>query len=641
MRFKNTWRALLATILLLPLLNACKKYLDVVPDNVATIENAFTMRKEAEKYLFTCYNYMPANGSPTANPAFAAGDEISYIFPFFDGAVQPPAYNIARGLQNIVSPYLNYWDGLSGGKKLYTGLRDCNIFLENIDRVPDMTVEEKNRWIAEVKFLKAYYHFYLVRLYGPIPMIRKNLPIDVNSDSAKVYREPIDSCFDYIVKLIDEAKEDLPVLLANEQDELGRITKPIALALKAKILVTAASPLFNGNADYSFYLDNRNVKLFNATKDDTKWVKAAQACKEAIQLCQEVGLKLYTYKPDITAFTLAPETIVQMSIRNAVAEKWNSEIIWGNTNSMTSALQIMNIPRGLDPAQAGNTSPRGQLAPPLKIAEMFYTKNGLPINEDKTWNYGGRYTLRTATAADRFNIEESYITANLHFDRENRFYANIAFDGGKWYGQGQYDDKLALTLKAKKGQASAQQVNFSFSTTGYWIKKLVHFQDVISSGSTLTIRDYPWPEMRLADLYLLCAEALNESEGPTPEALSWINLVRARAAIPSVEDAWTNFSTAPGTYQTKEGLRRIIHRERLIELAFEGQRFYDILRWKEALTTFNAPLTGWDISQESADAYYRPRAIFTQTFALKDYFWPLRESNQTINRNLVQSPGWQ
>lgn len=641
MRFKNTWQALLGAILLLPLLSSCKKYLDVVPDNVATIENAFTMRKEAEKYLFTCYNYMPSNGNPAANPAFSAGDEISYIYPFVDGAVQPPAYNIARGFQNITNPYLNYWDGLSTGKKLYSGLRDCNIFLENINRVPDMTVEEKNRWIAEVKFLKAYYHFYLVRLYGAIPLIKENLPIDVNSEAVRVYRDPVDSCFNYIVQLIDEGKDDLPTILANETDELGRITKPIVMAMKAKILVTAASPLFNGNSDFATYTDNRGVKLFSATKDDAKWTRAAQACKEAIDICHEIGLKLYVYKPDLSPFPLAPETLVQMSIRNAVAEKWNPEIIWGNTISMSSALQIMNIPRGLDPAQAGNTAPRGQLAPPLKIAEMFYTKNGVPINEDKTWNYEGRFGLRTATAAEKFNIEENYVTSAMHFDRENRFYADLAFDGGKWYGQGIYDDKIALTLKAKKGQASTQQVQFSYSTTGYWIKKLVHFQDVIGASSTLSIRDYPWPEMRLADLYLLCAEALNESAGPTPEALSWINLVRTRAAIPSVEDAWTNFAKNPASYQSKDGLRRIIHRERLIELAFEGQRYYDILRWKEAVETFNAPITGWDITQETADAYYRPRPIFNQTFGLKDYFWPIRELNITLNRNLVQSPGWQ
>lgn len=637
----NTIRLILWALMLSPFLGSCKKFLDVVPDNVATIENAFTMRKEAEKYLFTCYNYMPATGNATGNPAFFAADEISLIWPYVDGSIQPASFRIARGFQNIVAPYCNFWDGTQNGKDLFAGLRDCNIFLENIGKVPDISEEERRRWIAEVKVMKAYYHFYLVRLYGPIPLIKENLPIDAGQDAVKVFRDPIDSCFNYIEQLMDEAREDLPELLTNETDELGRITRPIALALKARMLVTAASPLFNGNADYASYKDSRGIPLFNPNKDDNKWVKAAQACKEAIELCHQVGLKLYTYKQNIQQYDLSPETVVQMSIRNALAEKWNTEIIWGNTNSMTSALQILNLPRGLDATLSDNTAPRGQLAPTIKMAEMFYTRNGLPINEDKTWDFAKRFTLRTGTAQEKYNIEEGYTTAALHFDRENRFYASMAFDGGKWYGQGKYDDDAIYTIKAKKGQAASQQVQFSFSTTGYWIKKLVHFEDIISpTGSTLTIKDYPWPEFRLADLYLLYAEALNEKDGPTTEALDWINKVRERAAIPSVQDAWTNFAKTPGTFQTKEGLRRIIHQERSIELAFEGQRFYDLRRWKEASEALNTPIAGWDIDQATPEAYYRVRTIFNQVFTQKDYFWPIQESNITVNRNLLQSPGW-
>ncbi|RPE14418.1 RagB/SusD family nutrient uptake outer membrane protein [Chitinophaga lutea] len=641
MKRQHIWKAVCWAMLIMPLLSACKKFLNVVPDNVATIENAFTMRKEAEKYLFTCYSYLPSSASVSANPAYAAGDEISYIWPFAASAAQPGGYNIARGLQNVTSPYVNYWDGLSGGKKLYNGLRDCNTFLDNISKVPDMTADEKRRWIAEVKFLKAYYHFYLVRLYGPIVLIKENLPIDVNSEQVRVYRQPVDSCFQYITQLIDEAKDDLPNIISNEIDELGRVTKPVALAIKARILVTAASPLFNGNPDYSSYADNRGVKLFSATKDDKKWADAVKACKEAVDLCHEVGLKLYTFKPDVVQFQLAPETITQMSIRNAFIEKWTPEVIWANTNSMTSEMQNLSFPRGLDQAQANSTAPRGQLAPPLKIVEMFYTKNGLPISEDKTWDYGKRYTLRTATAAEKFNIEENYTTVSLHFDRENRFYASIGFDGGKWYGQNYNDDKTCMTLKMKKGQSSSQQVQFSYSTTGYFTKKLLHFQSIVSSNSAVSIRNTPFPEMRLADLYLLYAEALNETEGPTGETLKWINLVRERAGIPSVQDAWTTYSKTPGAFQGKDGMRKIIHQERLIELAFEGSRFYDVRRWKEATELWNQPITGWDIEQSTAEAYYRVRPIFQQTFALKDYFWPLREQSITVNRNLVQSPGWQ
>lgn len=632
-KFNNIFKALL----LVALLSSCNKYLDFVPDNVARLENAFTMRKEAMKYLATCYSYMPQDASPSGNVAFTAGDELALIWPFIDNSMQADAYRIARGEQNIGDPMANYWNGTRGGRNMWAALRDCNIFLENIVKVPDMTEEERNRWIGEAKFLKAYYHFVLLRLYGPIPLIKTNLPIDADQSQVKIYRDPVDSCFNYIVQLIDEAKGDLPPIITNETEELGRITQLIALSFKAKVLVFAASPLFNGNADYNAYVDNRGTKLINTTKDDTKWEKAVVACQEAVDACTQAGLTLYKFVPTATQATLSPQTQAQLGIRNAVVEKWNTEIIWANTNSNGSGIQSFCYPRGLDPANT-STAPRGQMSPPLKIVENFYTKNGLPISEDKTWDYANRYQLRTAVNAERFNIEEGYQTAYLNFDREDRFYADLGFDGGKWYGVGKYDDKDIFTLKMKRGQSAAQQVQFSYSTTGYFVKKLLHYTTTITTTAT-SIKDYPWPEMRLADLYLLYAEALNEA-GRSADALIWINKVRDRANIPTVENAWTNFAKNPAGYTTKDGLRKIIHQERSIELAFEGHRYWDLLRWKEATDVLNQPIAGWDISQSAADAYYRVRVIFNQAFGQKNYFQPLRESNITINRNLVQSPGW-
>ncbi|WP_300601452.1 RagB/SusD family nutrient uptake outer membrane protein [Niabella sp.] len=620
-------------------LSSCKKFLDIIPDNIATIENAFALRNEAEKYLFTCYSYIPANGSMAGNPAFSAADEISLIYPL---TITAPAYGIARGNQSVVNPILNLWDGAGGtSKDLFGGIRDCNIFLENIYRVPDITEQERNRWIAEAKFLKAYYHFYLFRMYGPVPLIKVNLPVDAPASDAKIYREPVDSCVNYMVQLLDEAKNDLPLIVADPVNELGRITQGAAYMLKARILVTAASPLFNGNPDYVNFKDNRGIALFNSTADPSKWEKATLACKEALDICTNAGNNLYYFTPDASQTGLSTQTRTQMNLRNAVNEKWNPEIIWGNTNSMTSALQTNSIPRGLDPALISNTSPAGLISPTLNMVELFYSKNGLPITEDKTWNYANRYTLRTGTDAERYYIGLNYVTAQLNFDREPRFYASMGFDGGVWFGQGKTDDKNPFILQAKAGQAAAGVTVSAYSTTGYWTKKYVHYQDVIgSSNNTLSIQNYPWPEMRLADLYLMYAEALNESQGPVGEALNYLNQLRTRAGIPTVEEAWSQYSINPSAYTTKEGLRNIIHRERTVELAFEGSRFWDLKRWKEASGALNTPIMGWTLDQSTAQGYYQPRTIFTQTFGLKDYFWPVREGSININRNLVQNPGW-
>ncbi|MBC8052201.1 MAG: RagB/SusD family nutrient uptake outer membrane protein [Sphingobacteriaceae bacterium] len=626
---KYILQGIFTLFILLPL-GSCKKYLDVVPDNVATIDNAFTMRSQAEKFLFTCFSYMPRDGSLNDDPAFTGGDEMWQI------ATRVNYFDMARGLQNKVSPLGDRWP------VLYRGIRDCNIFLENIGKVPDLEDTERARWIAEVKFLKAYYHFYLLRMYGPIPLVKENLPIDADINAVKVVRAPVDECFAYIVQLLNEAKDGLPAVISNPGREMGRITQPIALSFKAQVLVTAASPLFNGNTDQSTLKNPDGTPLFNASYSKVKWDSAAVACRQAIELCHQVGIKLYTFTPDAAVPNLSPALKTQMNIRNSVAQKWNAEIIWANTQSNASSLQSL-VSTWWDPALVDGTTVRGELSPPLKIAEMFYTKNGVPINEDKTWNYSDRYGLRTAGVDDRYLIRQNYTTANLHFDREPRFYANLGFDGGVYYGQGRYDDanpSNLFYLEAKFKQRNGFGKPDFLTVTGYYIKKLVHYQNVIGNGLDYTVNSYPWPILRLADLYLLYAEALNESEGPVADVYTYTNLVRARAGLNTVEASWTASSTNPNKYQSKDGMRAIIQQERLIELSFEAKRFWDLRRWKTAEDVVNIPIKGWDIAQEQASAYYRPTVIFNQTFGTKDYFWPINESYIVTNRSLVQNLGW-
>lgn len=623
------------------MLGSCSKFLDVVPDDVATIENAFTSRTTTEKFLFTCYSYMPSHGSPAA-AGFLAGEEFWLPYPqipqFYSNAIFE---NIAMSNQSVTNTTLNYWDGENYGKPLYQGLRDCNIFLENIPNVLGIQERERRRWVAEVKFLKAYYHYWLVRMYGPIPIIKTNLGISSGVQEVQVKRDPVDSCFNYIVQLLDEAAPDLPEVIENENNEHGRITRSGLLSIKAEILVQAASPLFNGNADQAGLRNKDGEQLFNLTEDKEKWGKAVTACKAAIEACHAAGLKLYKYEPKVVTNELNERTIIQMGIRNSVTEKWNSEIVWGNTNSMADEIQRLSQAR-IDPTRPNNLGTRSLLAPPLKMAELFYTKNGVPIEEDVNWDYAGRYNLKTTTAADKFNLIENYETAGLHFDRENRFYADMAFDGAVWYGQGKFDDKNTWSVKAKTKQHAGKSGLSLYSITGYWPKKLVNFQNVIEAGDggPYTVVQYPWPVMRLANLYLLYAEALNEYSGPSGEAYRWINEVRARAGLQSVEISWSTHSRLSSKYTTKEGLRSIIQQERLIELAFEGQRYWDVRRWKRGRELFNTNIQGWDIQQDDAKLYYRVKTLYPKKFTSKEYFWPIKELNLIVNKKLVQNLGW-
>lgn len=642
---------LMISVLLLTAFSSCKKYLDIIPDNIPTIDNAFTLRNEAEKYLYTCYSFLPKDGDPTYNIGYMAGDEV--WIPYDQREFGPNAWQIARGSQNAADPYSNAWSSRRGGGGpqdrdglgyygLFTGIRNCNIFLANVKdptKVLDLRQDERERWIAEVQFLKAYYHFYLLRMYGPIPLVKSNIDISAAENDVRVKRAPFDEGVTYITSLLDSAAATLPLIIGDRGSELGRITKPIALAVKAKVLLMAASPLFNGNSDYTGFKDQDGISLFNTSYDANKWKLASDAAKAAIEAATAAGFKLYEFP--VSAFKLSDTTKRQMSIRNALTERWNAEHVWANPNSLAEGLQINAMAR--INTNIGVGTARQQLSVPIKIAEQFYTVNGVPINEDKTLNFNNKYSLRTAIRRERFHVKQGYTTARLNFDREPRFYADLGFDGGVWY---KYDsptssDSATYVLEGKSVQLAGANNYGWYNETGYFIKKVVDW-NMASTSSNISYRSYPWPQIRLADLYLMYAEALNETlSAPDGEVFDYINRVRKRAGLLDVQKAWTDYSSNPTKFGNQTGMREIIHQERLIELAFEGSRYWDILRWKKATEMFNQNITGWSVSQGTEQEYYKVRTIYPQSFiAPRDYLWPIRTYDITVNPKLTQNPGW-
>lgn len=608
-------------------------YLDVVPDYVATIDHAFSLRSSAKKYLYTCYSYLPQHGQLTTQSPSFAGVEM-----------WPLAYSssnssrFVQGQQNVTSPLLNYWEGLNGGKDMFQAIRDCNIFLENIQNVPDMQQVERDEWAAEVKFLKAYYHFFLMQLYGPVPLIKENLPISAGIDEVRLRREPVDVCVDYIVSLLDESVDYLQNLNVKQIDRpnYGRVTTMMALALKAKVLATAASPLFNGNVDYAGYVDPVRGNLFNQTYSVEKWKRAMDAAKEAMDNATVIGMSLFKFQPGPT-LNLSDTTLTELNIREAFAARDpNGEVIWPNTVGF--ALQSALTPRSWSPTLT-SASATGSYGPTLNIVEMFYTDKGLPLNQDKTWDYAGRYLTRTGDVQNKRHVKVGYETIKLHFHREPRFYANIGFDGGIWFGQGVYDDVNSWHLEIRGGRYTSVRETSAHSPTGYYPKKPINYQNYLE-GSTYYVTSYLFPNMRLTDLYLLYAEASNEFSGPTAEALDVLNQVRERAGIPTVQNSWDLYSNQPGRYNTKEGLREIIRQERRIELNSESQVYWDLLRWKMAENVLGQPMYGWDKRGVTPADFYKLTVVYQRQFRKRDYFMPIREYELQRNENLMQSPGW-
>lgn len=619
-------------------------YLDIVPDNVATIDYSFRNRIAAEKFLFTCYSYRPSVGSVSTDPAMNGCDETWMFY----GLSSPfPNSLISRGYQSSTNPVINYWDGESSGKGLWKGIRDCNIFLENVNKVSDLPDYEKKRWVAEVKFLKAYYHYSLFKAYGPIPIMDINLPISSGVDEVQVYREPVDKVVKYIADLMKEAAAELPnAAVLVEGTEAGRIDKLAALSMRAEVLLFAASPLFNGNADYANMIDSRGIALFPQTYDANKWKLAAEACKQAVDTCHLQNKALYNLvDPQVI---LAPDPFkLQTTYRQAICDRWNKELIWGSTNYDCTYLSQQAQPKLLRINAEAENNAKAEWAPTLKMVEKYYSANGVPIEEDKIWQTNGWYDKRlkvrpeVSSGDEKYYIKEGEKTAYLHYNREPRFYASLGFDKGIYFGNGYYDFPSNVKFcdffgKAISGRSSAE----NFSITGYSVKKMHSFKNA-QTISNSSYEYYPFPILRLANLYLMYAEALNEFSGPTAEVYTYLDLVRARAGLKGVKESWLNYSNKPNKPDTKEGLRQIIHQERTIELAFEGKRFWDIRRWKE-IDVLNDQPRGWNVFGDNIDDFYKVTLVaqVPVKFTVKDYFWPIKESDLTVNKNLLQNYGW-
>lgn len=633
-------------------------YLDVVPDNIPTLDDAFANRYTAEQYLATCYWGLPKAAGWDQNPAFLGSMEM-IMNPNFRTS---GGMRFALGEDNPTSPVINYWGSTATAiRSLYAGIRECNTFLDNIGRVQDLKSDERERMIAEVKTIKAWMHFYLITYYGPISPLRESTPINTSTTGIRVYREKIDDCFSYVLELLDDviAADALPDRITNRTTELGRFTQAVPYALKARVLTYWASDLFNGNTDYNSFKNHLGEPFFNQVKDMSRWTKAAEACKKAIEVCQANDIRLYQPSDYMQTKPMSDSTLLINTLRSAVSDQQNTnvELIFGNTSYPSgSNVQRHCLPR-FEAGSAANATSR--LAVPLHVVDLFYSSNGLPLEDDQSWSENEKYnsrfqTLRVGDEAHRYVIQLGETTSQINFDRELRFYAALGFDRGKWYGNHYNnepnDDAEAMFPMARYSEFSNRVANNEYNATGYWAKKLVNLNTRWRDANELTYLSFPYPDMRFADLLLLAAETINEAtpgedNAPAnPEVYTYIDMVRERAGLEGVVESYQKYAVSDKKNKpaTKGGMREIIRRERKVELALEGQDYWDRKRWRTAHLELNRNVEGWNVTAEdtSPNAYYMPTTIYTQRFTLRDYFAPIPESDLVNNPQLVQNPGW-
>lgn len=576
----------------------------------------------------------------------------SYLFNVASDDNLFPGIYIATGVQNSLNPYADRWitkevDYSGEGRSdYYTAINLCNIFISKIDQVYNMERKEKAEWKAEVQAVKAWYYFELVRHYGPIILMDDNLNPNADLEVMKQPRSHVDSCFASIVRLCDSAALVLPSFNDQATDHHGYFNKEAALALKARALLYQASPLFNGNPDYASFTNKNGEPLFNATEDKEKWKRAAEAAEAAIEVCLQGGKHLVDNQAGKTELQTH-----MLNIENSIAtfNFTSDEVLWmiKNRERAQGFMWSWILPDlNSDPNHWLSGS---VISPSLKIVEMFYTANGLPLDQDPSYSSNWYSLTQESDPAytDVVALNEDILL--LHTKREPRFYASIAADRCYWRLGARNDQNYKVTayqgedfgLKSKRLTSLVPE-----NLSGYWIKKWTSSKvDLFTYESGFNaLGKSPFPMMRMAELYLIAAEAWNEYEGPSDKVYDNLNVVRKRAGIPTVQESW-EMARDKNKYKTQSGMREIIQQEWNIEFVFEGYRFWNLRRWKTAPEELNDKLYGWNVMGNTAQRFYNngqgPVVVKSDNkfVAPRDYFWPIR-SEEVLISGCKQNPGW-
>ncbi|MDR1866229.1 MAG: RagB/SusD family nutrient uptake outer membrane protein [Bacteroidales bacterium] len=646
----------MATGFILP---SCSKYLDIVPDNTVTLDHLFMLRDDTWNALAKVYSYLHNDADPNGT-SYLLGDEWLGKLEYEHNEGTLFGIRIMRGTQSKGNPLLGDWSGTRGGSPLYQGIRQANVFLQNIHKVQDMTETEKTDWKSQVLFLKAYYAFLLLRKYGPI--VLEDDIIEPNDTPEKLFksRSKVEDCFNYILRLMDEA---IPGLRERAlSNNAGQVDRVVATAIKARVLLFRASDFYNGNYEYyDNFLDHDGKPFFPSAYDKEKWKDVIDAADSAINLCLRNSIDLYTYEGapylhDREDYAANPVLRTIYDLRFTICEPWNKELIWGYSNiniwngTNLQAASNMRLPEKTEGDDHSSTGAWQWLCATYEMLERYYTANGLPIDEDRTFNTSRKLTVvRTPELSDESAyapyagvMQPAAEVAYLYLNREPRFYANLAITGGYFRSH-----LLRIPFSGYMGADGGYQPSINagdFYVSGVGVQKFVHPES--KSGHAIRIKSFPLPIIRMADLYLMKAEAMNEYyDNPAPEMWALVNKVRSRAGVPNLEDVYGDASRvalASINKHTKQaGLKEIILRERSIEFAFEGgTHFWDMHRHRKAVSSFSSPVRGWNYQGGSADKFFNVVSLQSRKFTLTDCLWPIPLDETNTNGNLIQNPGY-
>ena len=598
------------------------KYLDKTPDNLLTSDMLWQTRANAESYLNQVYGRISIPADTYS--MLGASDETSCSI---QGV---PVRKMITGNWNAQSDYWYYW------ADNYAGIRQSIVFEQNIDKMPEsiISADLKKQYKAEALFLRGWFYWKLLRQYGPFVKVSELLSL--NDDYNKYPRAPFDECVAHINSLLDRAAADLPDTWSSTVN-YGRATKASCLAVKSQVTLLAASPLWNGNAKFSGLKNHDGTALAPSQYDVNKWRVAADAAKAVIDL---QGYKLFTNIDEGDA-----QFDPYLSFRNLFLTNWNNEILFSTNmaNSWQWGHEVRCAPKpgGYDMQNATQN-----------VVDAFYMRNGRSIDDPQSQYVETGFVQSDDPAnwgKSRDGLNRGYVkgNSNMYVNREARFYVSIQYNGKPVLPAPTADDRNFFSSDANKdgtGRAefyysgkSGMGVNNNGDITGYDVLKNVSPASNIRT-STVTYR--PFIHLRLAEMYLNYAEALNEVEPNHQDILKYVNLVRQRGGVPNLETVY------PAVLGNQEEMRKWILRERQVELAFEGDRYFTLIRRlmmgdQKVQTIYRMNTITNDGNQGFAFSDFNKRTLLqTRTWSDKMYLFPIAQNDIDKNSSLVQNPGW-
>lgn len=549
------------------------------------------------------------------------------------------------GLTEMISGFTAASAPFQRWTPLYQYIRDATIFLNrvapkgSINDQYQLTEDDVKRMKAEAKFLIAYSYFSLFEMYGPVPILTDLAdPEDKGLDFA---RSSVDETVDYIDKLLVEVIDsgDLPETIiknhsatGNDRYDMNEVTRPtttVAKALRAKLWVYAASPVFNGGYKESLDIANTDGKKLFAPYDANKWVTAKTRLEELFVNTDQNGHSLFTvYNTD---GSINPdESIYQLF------QSYNDEILWATGNNLWNGN-----------AMEQNTNPRdcyvgwGYLGVSQDLVDDFFVKDGLTIDDQGSLYREDGFTDVVNPCNENKRVDTNVF--NMYANREPRFYASIGYEGKSWHIQpvGRPDYTLGFAKGEGCDNSSADNPRTGYLPTKFKNRKILYTGNYLKSWARPSIL------FRLADFYLYYAEVCNEIDPNDPNIIKYLDMVRQRAGIPGYKElAATGKKNIIGNQELQ---RKMIQRERSVELFMEGQRYFDIRRWmicgegEDAdQSVFHAMnMNGYkDRPIGANDSYFKRIVLENRAWRRAMYLYPIPQDDIQKSKLLVQNPLW-